>query len=96
MPTLLSCLWMISNVRARSGLPDVVVKANDNCPTPGQLKILLVAGVRRVRTTRAAVLLQQRDHVALAELPPFVRRLVRSLEGLVDVALQDRHLLVAR
>src|SRR5919106_4666821 len=39
IPTLLSCLWMISNVRARSGLPDVVVKANLSSPTPGQLKI---------------------------------------------------------
>src|ERR687891_1501628 len=41
IPTLLSCRWMISNVRARSGLPDVVVKANESWPTPGQLKILV-------------------------------------------------------
>ncbi len=39
MPTLFNCRWMISNVRARSGLPDVVVNANVNSPTPGQLKI---------------------------------------------------------
>ena len=39
MPTLFNCLWMISNVRARSGLPDVVVNWNDSSPTPGQLKI---------------------------------------------------------
>jgi hypothetical protein len=38
-PTLLSCLWMISKVNARSGLPDVVVNSNDSLPTVGQLKI---------------------------------------------------------
>ena len=40
MPTLLSCFWMISYVSARSGLPDVVVKANESLPTFGQLKML--------------------------------------------------------
>ena len=39
IPTLFNCRWMISNVEARSGLPDVVVKANVSWPTPGQLKI---------------------------------------------------------
>ena len=33
---------MISYVWARSGLPDVVVKANLSSPTPGQLKSLLL------------------------------------------------------
>ncbi len=38
---------MISNVSARSGLPDVVVKANESWPTSGQLKIfeLLAVGL---------------------------------------------------
>src|SRR6478735_8325979 len=47
MPTLLSCLWMISNVSARSGLADVVVNANDSLPTFGQLKMseLLAVGL---------------------------------------------------
>ena len=39
MPTLFNCFWMISYVRARSGLPDVVVKANESLPTFGQLKM---------------------------------------------------------
>ena len=39
MPMLFSWRWMISYVRARSGLPDVVVNANFSSPTPGQLKI---------------------------------------------------------
>ena len=33
---------MISNVRERSGLPEVVVNGNDSLPTFGQLKILLL------------------------------------------------------
>src|SRR6476659_1814315 len=40
IPTLLSCFWMISKVSARSGLPDVVVNANESLPTFGQLKML--------------------------------------------------------
>ena len=61
IPTLLSCFWMISNVSARSGLPDVVVKANESLPTFGQLKMLELPGGRLIRTAGAAVLLQQSD-----------------------------------
>ena len=39
IPTLFNCLCRISNVKARSGLPDVVVNWNVSSPTPGQLKI---------------------------------------------------------
>ena len=45
IPTLLSWFWMISNVCARSGLPDVVVKTNESLPTFGQLKMLELPAV---------------------------------------------------
>ena len=41
MPTLFSCRWMISNVRARSWLPVVVKNRNDSLPTLGHEKMLL-------------------------------------------------------
>ncbi len=39
IPTLLSCLCMISKASARSWLPVVVPKRNDSLPTFGQLKM---------------------------------------------------------
>ena len=69
MPTLFICFWMISNVSARSGLPDVVVKANESLPTFGQLKMLEFPAAGLIGPAGAAVLLQQSDDVLLAELP---------------------------
>ena len=93
MPIAFGWRWTISNVSARSGLPEVVVNANLSSPTPGQLKIfeLLALGVSGPPVQ-----------------PPFFKiaiafrwlnfhratcRLVLPLERLEDEALQDGHLL---